>query len=276
MDTIVIVSSIKDQASINIAKSILRNYPFKEVPKVIEGNPVYRAEVESREVLLITLNEELIYAQHITDVIPKPEMIIFVSRHSSLSGIPTLSVHVPGNLGSAELGGEPRRVSIAPAFAMKAALKAMNRLVIEENLEYEVSYECTHHGPSLDVPAMFAELGSSPENWRDEQAAMVVAQAVIESILGFNEEKGQPALGIGGPHYNIKFTRKAIEEDIAFGHIIPKYALQWIDADIIRQCVDRTREKVRIAVLDWKGIQGLYKHQIVECLEKIGLSIVKA
>ena len=44
---------------------------------------------------------------------------------------------------------------------MRDALKALLHYKEELNLDYEVSYECTHHGPSLNVPAMFVELGSS-------------------------------------------------------------------------------------------------------------------
>ncbi len=41
-----------------------------------------------------------------------------------------------------------------------------------------------------------------------------------------------------------------------FGHIIPKYAISHIDGEIMSQCVDRTFEKVPLALLDWKGIKS--------------------
>ncbi len=52
-------------------------------------------------------------------------------------------------------------------------------------LDYEVSYECTHHGPSLNVPAMFVELGSSEKQWNDSRAAEAVAHAAMEAIAKF-------------------------------------------------------------------------------------------
>ena len=37
----------------------------------------------------------------------------------------------------------------------------MKEVKNEMDLGCEVSYDCTHHGPSLNIPAMFMELVSS-------------------------------------------------------------------------------------------------------------------
>ncbi len=190
-----------------------------------------------------------------------------------MSGIPTLSVHTPGNLALAEFGGTPRKVSISPAGAMKDALLEMAKLKEEMKLNYEVSYECTHHGPSLNVPTMFAELGSSPKQWKDSKAAEAVAHAVIAAV---SKRSSYPtALGIGGPHYNAKFTRIALNTQTAFGHMIPKYAVPQVDAKIVKQCIERTMEKVNSSILDWKGIRGEDKERIVAALDMIGVPIEK-
>ena len=267
---ILIVASTKDPASENIARKIISNHPFRQA-----GEKGYTAEISGQKVKLRMLDEELVYAQDIVKLSPTLDLIIFISRHSSLSGTPTLSVHTPGNLGDANLGGIPRKVSIAPANAMKAALSTMSRLVEEKDLNYKVSYECTHHGPSLDVPAMFAELGSTPKEWEDLEAAEVVAHAAIKAVENFSQQKSRAILGIGGPHYNEKFTKMALESDIAFGHMIPKYAIAKIDEVILRQCVERTLEKVEFAILDWKGIKGEDKPNIVNLLDSIKLEFQK-
>jgi D-aminoacyl-tRNA deacylase len=155
------------------------------------------------------LNEESVYAQNLPNFFNNLELVVFISRHSSVSGTPTLSVHTPGNLGKAELGGLTRRVSVSPANAMRDALKAMMQFKEEMQLSYEVSYECTHHGPSLNVPTMFAELGSSAEQWNDAAAAEVVAQAAMRTISTFGASHAHVVLGIGGPHYNSK-DRKSV------------------------------------------------------------------
>ena len=273
--TILIVASNKDVASLNIKKQILNHYNFSETDENFQENPIYTAEISGREIKLITLNEESVYAQNITDYFENLELILFISRHSSESGTPTLSVHTPGNLGEAELGGLPRMVSVSPANAMREALKAMQKLRDEMRLEYEVCYECTHHGPSLNLPAMFVELGSSPKQWNDLNAAEAVAHATIKAISTFGKAEAKAVLGIGGPHYNSKFTRIALESETAFGHMIPKYAIPYTAAEILRQCVEKTLEKVEYAILDWKGIKGEHKAKLVEMLQEISLPIQK-
>ena len=74
---------------------------------------------------LITLNEESVKAQNFLNKFPHANLIVFISRHSSQSGKPTLSVHTPGNFGNAELGGLPQTLSVSPALAMQNALKAL-------------------------------------------------------------------------------------------------------------------------------------------------------
>jgi len=237
---------------------------------------MYITEVNGKKVELVSLKEEPVYAQNITEAFPSPELIVFISRHSSASGTPTLSVHTPGNIGEAKLGGLPRKVSISPANAMKDALETMMRFKEEMQLRYEVCYECTHHGPSLNIPTMFVELGSSRKQWEDSKAAEVVAHAAMKAISKFGESQAKALLGIGGPHYGEKFTRMTLENEVAFGHIIPKYAISSIDLEILKQCVERTLEKVELAVLDWKGIKGEDKSKLVEMLKEIGLRFQKA
>mgnify|MGYP001114178141 CR=1 FL=1 len=272
---ILIVASGRDMASLNITRQILNQSNLKETTEAFQGARIYAGRVNGRNVRLVTLGEETIYAQNLMDSFADPKLVVFISRHSSVSGTPTLSVHTPGNLGEAELGGLPRRVSVSPANAMRDALKAMVQFKEEMRLDYEVSYECTHHGPSLDVPTMFAELGSSPKQWSDLKAAEAVAHATMKAISNFGESKATAVLGIGGPHYNEKFTRLALENGIAFGHIISKHAIPSIDAEVLKQCVEKTVEKVEFAVLDWKGIKGEQKSRLVGMLEEIGVSFEK-
>lgn len=270
---ILLVGSKKDTASMNIAQQILEHYDFEKLPEeLFHQNPIYSKRLQEGEVRLIFVKDEPIYTQYLTNFF-SPELIVFLSRHSSLSGIPTLSVHTPGNLGEARLGGISRKVSISPASAMRDALLEMAKMREEMRLDYEVSYECTHHGPSLDAPAMFVELGSSPKQWKDTKAAEAVAHATMTSV---SKGSTYPAvLGVGGPHYNMKFTKMALKTQMAFGHIVPKYAIPQVDAKAIRQCVERTKEAVESAVLDWKGIKGADKARLIQILDNIGLSIQK-
>ena len=266
---ILIVASRKDVASMNIRQQLLSNYDFEETAETFHDDVICYSEVGGNEVKFVTIREETIYYQAITDHF-SPQLIIYLSRHSSKSGTPTLSVHTPGNLAGAEKGGIPRKVSIAPANAMKEALLELTRQRNMLGLDYKVSYECTHHGPSLDVATMFVELGSSLAQWKDVKAAEAVAHASMASIHK-HSKPSTTVVGIGGPHYNEKFTRMALEDNFAFGHIIPKYAVSQVDSDIIEKCIDRTLGHVESVVLDWKGISGADKVLLVKILEEIGV-----
>jgi len=272
---ILVVASRKDTASLNIAKHILNHYPFSVTGETFQENPTFSADINRKKLTLIMLNEEAINAQYLPQSFTHLSLIVFISRHSSTSGTPTLSVHTPGNFAAAELGGLPKQVSISPATAMRNALKALMLFKEGMKLEYEVSYECTHHGPSLNVPAMFVELGSSPKQWGDSKAAEAVAHAAMSAIGKFGVSEKTAVLGIGGTHYNQRFTRMALDGEAVFGHMIPKYAVPWVDAEMLRQCVEKTVEKVDCAILDWKGIKSADKPQLLKALAEIGLQYKK-
>jgi D-aminoacyl-tRNA deacylase len=272
---ILLVASRKDMAGLNIAKHVLSHYPFSKTQETFQENPVYSANVKGKKVTLIILNEETIHAQHLTKHFSNPSLIVFISRHSSTSGTPTLSVHTPGNFGEPELGGLPKKVSVSPATAMRDTLKALAHFKEEMKLAYEVSYECTHHGPSLNVPAMFVELGSSEKQWNDSKAAEAVAHAAMSAIGKFSDSENAAVLGIGGPHYNQRFTRMALDGEAVFGHVIPKYVVQWVDSQMLCQCVEKTLEKVECAILDWKGIKSADKAKVLAALRETGLAYKK-
>jgi D-aminoacyl-tRNA deacylase len=250
---ILLVHSSRDIAGVNIAKSILQQFPFAKTNQTFQENPVYQAQINGKQVTCITLKEEAVNAQNLPETFPTAELVVFLSRHSSQSGTPTLSVHTPGNFAA-----------------------ALNRLKQEMKLDYEVSYECTHHGPSLLVPAMFVELGSSEKQWNDQTAATAVAKAAMEAIADFGNTNHTAVLGIGGTHYNQKFTQMALDGEAVFGHIIPKYAIPLVDSEILMQCVQRTQEKVESAILDWKGIKSEHKPTLLASLAEIGLPTTKA
>jgi D-aminoacyl-tRNA deacylase len=273
---ILVAASNRDPASLNIRRQVLGHYDFKETTQKFQGTSTYVTELGSSKVRLVTLNQELVFAQDLTDFFKDPELVVFISRHSSESGKPTLSVHTPGNLGEATMGGIARQVSVSPANAMRETLKTLVKFREELRLNYEVSYEGTHHGPSLNAPTMFAELGSTPKQWKDSKAAEAVAHAAMKAAETFGDFSAKTVLGLGGPHYSEKFTRMALENRLAFGHIIPKYAVMQADSQILKQCLDRTLERVESIVLDWKGIRSDDKPALSEILREINVQSQKA
>ncbi|WXG44899.1 MAG: D-aminoacyl-tRNA deacylase [Promethearchaeati archaeon SRVP18_Atabeyarchaeia-1] len=271
----VIVTSDLDVASVNIRKQLIRLFGFreKEEEPSFDGNPVYR----SGEILLISSKRELVDTEHVEQCL-KTDLMIFASRHRSTAGKPALLVHCTGNwTKEAELGGMPYELAVAPASAMSEALLELARQKDKfELLGYEVTLECTHHGPtSMSTPLLFVELGSNEEHWRDEVAGEAVARTVFRVAQGVRERR-RAALGVGGPHYAPNFTRVVqSSSEIAIGHIIPNYVLEAFRSEMVRKAIERTFEKVGLVLLDWKGLRSDQRELIKPIINELNLETLK-
>jgi len=254
-------------ASSNIASNLISTYHFEEAAEKTYGLSVYQTTLEGKEIRLVTVEGELVYLQDFP-MFSSAELVVFVSRHQSKNGTPILSVHVPGNLSHADFGGVSNKVSVAPANAMRAALLEMERQRTRLGLrEFRVYYEGTHHGPSLDVPALFVEIGSTEKEWAIPKAGEAVAHAAMAAIS--NRERVEAAVGIGGSHCNSRLTSHSLRSPVAFGHIIPSYAFEGLTPEIITQCVERTLEENPTLILDWKGIDGKQREGLMTILNKL-------
>ncbi len=230
MPTVVI--STKDVASVGIGKILMENY-FRETGKTFGDFSVYRYKNAD----LIVIDTLHIHAQWLEEEYPS-DLYIFASKHSAQKHVKTLSVHTTGNFGDALYGGYARTLSKAPALHMLKALKALKEIRDERNLPYDVTYEVTHHGPTLNTPLMFVESGSTEEEWTDEKALEAVAEAIVEALEP--EKADKVAIGVGAGHYAPDFTRLALEKNVAFGHMAPKYAAGFLDEAMLTQMMEKT------------------------------------
>lgn len=224
---ICIVISKKDIASVGIGKKLLSMERWRE-----------RGKFYLNENFLIYFIDDLhIYHDNVDEEIKKSgynvSTVVFASRHASKAKRKTLSVHAIGNFGKAEYGGIDGEIVKCNPLLMRNALA----LLKEKNLdEYEVCYEATHHGPYLKKECFFIEVGSTEKEWRDDKAC----SAIAETILNIEEEKYEVAVGIGGGHYAPRFTDIALEKNIAFGHIVARYAIANINEKMIAKILDAT------------------------------------
>ena len=218
-----VVCSDKDAASVNIVEHLLRLGKWEEAGK-FEGAPVRRMG----ESFIATIPVHHLYYDDIDDKVEKalgtrPSLVIFASRHRSASNMRTLTVHPIGNFGKAEMGGRDRTLVPSAPREMTMALKELVKRGAD--LKYQISLEATHHGPYLNTPTFYIEIGSDEEAWRETEPARVIAGAVFE-VLTANATGDPIAVGIGGGHYVPRITDVAREKKIAFGHMLPSYALE--------------------------------------------------
>jgi D-aminoacyl-tRNA deacylase len=268
---ILIVASKDDAASRNIASKLIADRGCQKTSDAFHASSVYGLPLPSKEVRLLMVEGELVDLQELSRP-GEVELIVFISRHESRRGTPILSVHAPGNLGAAEFGGLPHKVSIAPANAMQSALKKMAEEKTRLGLsEFVITYEGTHHGPSLDVPSLFVEIGSTVKEWTNPLAGEAVAEATIAAIE-CNLSCGS-AVGVGGSHCNRRLSKIGLESKAAVGHIIPSYAFKWLSPELIQHCVERTFEKDSIIILDWKGVDGKDREKLQGVLDKVPYQI---
>lgn len=207
------------------------------------------------------LETESIFAEGIDSL--GYDALVIASRHKAESGKPTLTVHPNGNYGDAAFGGQPRTLQRTEPQLMRNMFLELAACT----LEYDVSLEVTHHGPTgFRTALVWAELGSTEKQWQDDDAAAFLVQCIERGIE--RRGKAEKVIGFGGGHYATKFSE--LEEGVAFGHMCPKYAVDLLDLGLVRQMVEKSGGAKR-AVLDDKGLNSAQKREIKAALDELGV-----
>jgi len=227
------------------------------------------------QVPIVELKKETIYSENLNEKnypeLKNIDFLIFASTHRSEKGSPSLCLHAPGNWRSADLGGQAGKICPTSALFLKQTFEKLKINSEKYHLkDYDITLECTHHGPLINKPCMFIEIGSQEEQWKDRKAGFVIAKTIIEIIDEFKENPyNEVAIGIGGPHYCPNFNKIQLNSNIALSHIIPQYILP-ASEDMIRQAINNTEEEVDFALLDWKGLgNSEQRKQITDILDKL-------
>ena len=266
MDIALIIST-KDYAGLNIQHFLLKQAAFKEREARFEGKPTYEWKSDLHTARMYMTDTWCVEAEDIDGKIAWPEcqLIIFPITHRSAEGIPSLSVHAPGNWDRAELGGKPGDLPPTDAPMMKHALQTLRKMAA--GTSHLVTMEVTHHGPHVTKPIFFIEIGSSEAHWRDPAMGEIIAKTLVH-ILSVPAPECRIAFGIGGPHYAPNFNGIMLETNVALGHICPKYALSHLDREMLLRAMEASG--AGFALLDWKGM-GTEKARIVALLDELGI-----
>ena len=230
-----IIASEADTASINLKSRLLEmakwlvdgNFNGRKIWRLTENYAAFCL----KNTRLITIEKLHIHAERIDqEWEEKTGMVVenigFLSRHKAASGRPSLTVHPIGNWGKADYGGVEGKVSGASPKWMTGLLLNIykNRLP-----GYDVCFEATHHGPLVEKPTMFLEIGSGEEQWELKEPA----EALIKSLLELEAANGVNTIGIGGGHYTPRFTEAAMTHKVCFGHMIANYGISALTPEIL-------------------------------------------
>ncbi|MFW5990787.1 MAG: D-aminoacyl-tRNA deacylase [Candidatus Nanoarchaeia archaeon] len=212
---------------------------------------------------LIKISGETLYSD--VDGLTNGDIIIFATRHASQQKKPCLCVHTPGNWDEAEYGGKDKSLCTSPANLQREAYLELKK---NNTLDFEVTMEATHHGPLIEKPCIFIEIGSSLEEWQNDEAGKILAKSIY-SLTNKKIPETQAIFGIGGPHYCNNFNKLVERTGFAVGHVCPKYMLEKLDTLMLKQAIEKTKGAEPIIALDWKGL-GTNKSNVVSVIEKSG------
>lgn len=256
-----LVESLADNASVNIADRLRDLVDWEELG-LFQGRRVLAHE----DLRLITIEDiHITYEnldQHLPPSLTDPEVVIFLSRHKAESGTPSLTAHPIGNFDEARYGGQEGTVVPTHPSIMAGLLSYLDT---HAPSGYEVTLEATHHGPYLPLPTIFLELGSSEDQWGDQEAAQVLAEAVLAD----GRADAPSVLWVGGGHYCPQVTDLVLDGQLTAGHIIPNWAA---DQEISDETLEQTVQAI-------PGCQGYVlqrgatsaERKLAERLENLGI-----
>ncbi|KAK9277782.1 hypothetical protein L1049_007329 [Liquidambar formosana] len=238
--------------------------------------------------------------------------LIFFSKHTAVSNRPALTVHPIGvpHLREGDVppqGGKPGWAA-PPDPRIGPWLRHLKKIAESRSLtpEFEITLEGTHHGPETNKPTMFAEIGSTEEYWKRQDAAHVMALLVWEGLgLGGGaavgnwtreNDKNKVLLGIGGGHYAPRHMDIVLKDGVWVGHLLSGYSLPMEDpshskVESITKVIGGTwREAIRVSIeatrsafpggeilahLDHKSFKSWQKNAITEFLGEQNIKIGK-
>lgn len=224
MGPIVVVVSESDPVASRVAE---RWGPLPSTGEFVEGAAVRRL---SDTVHVVRRPGPHVHDERLDRLLPPAlaglrPTLVFPSIHRGEQNIHCLTVHPLGNPGgSAEIGGRPRTLVPTDPHRMAAALRGLSERSAAVGIP--ATFEATHHGPELDLPAFFVEIGYGEDPGPSDAAVRALAEVI--AALGPTEEE-RVALAVGGGHYAPHFTDLVLRRRWALGHILSRHSLLDLD-----------------------------------------------
>jgi D-aminoacyl-tRNA deacylase len=200
-----------------------------------------------------------------------PDEVIVMSKHSAKSGQPALTAHPIGNYHENQFGGRERALVKAAPAAMTDALR---RILSYNDMDgTQTCFEVTHHGPWMDRPTFYIEIGSDESNWGNDHAAEVLAHVIADLDPDYDAPR---MVGVGGGHYAPRFTEVAAKFRVSFGHMLPVYQMEGRDdEDIIRMVRDACEAtETRTVYVHRKSMKKPEERRITELIQSAGFETV--
>ena len=250
----VLVVNRGDNASTNIRDRLLETGDWIDTGRTFRGHAMHQRGYDMLvEVDGPTIHDEALSADIASRDWPV-HAVWFLSRHRAASGQPSLTVHPIGNHAKADFGGQAATLSPAAPRDMGALLRRLRHHRDIVGLQHQVTFEATHHGPRMQQPSLFVEIGSDEAWYDDRRSAEVLAAAVTDVLDGEGSIDGPVLLGVGGGHYVPQQTDRALAGEADFGHFVPAYAIDPDEPAGAAAVLQRAWENT-------PGADGVYMHK---------------
>ena len=231
-----------DIASYNQAKILLAKFDWQPLG-LIEEKDAYSLNKTRMWIfddsILLEDNIDLRWQSATDEIVTE---VIFPSKHVAASGKPSLTLH-PIGVTHLDKGSEPpfggkSGFAPPPSTRLAAWWKEFQKRAFDTDIaeRFELTLEVTHHGPWLNVPSLFIEIGSTKNDWPDMDAANFLA-GIIASGMGldggsqigvWDEKKNSGDLvliTLGGGHYAPRANKIASMDGVWLGHMLATYSL---------------------------------------------------
>ncbi len=246
----------------NIKENLLTMRDWKREENIYEFEQFRIVEVDKLHIFCDHIDYELEKRGLSTD------LIIFASKHKSDNNKRLFSAHFTGNVSDNRFGGNPHELAPAAPQVLKSFMYSMRDLAVDT--DYDVSMESTHHGPTaLLIPSIYIEIGSTENEWIDSGAGKIIAAA----ILNPHEFDAPVAVGFGGGHYAHRQTKLIFETTITFGHNFPRYQLDSLDCELIRDAM--VKSDADFAYFDRKSMNAAQRNRISGIIENLGYEVLR-
>ena len=301
-EVILIAVNQQDIASTNQADA-LRTMDDWTQRAPVENNPTYGL----KHLRMLYLPNGLLFEDHLEKrweaaTGERVSEIIFPSRHVAASGQPSLTLHPIGvpHLPVEEQGPYGGHGGHAPPPSTRLA--SWWKMLLEQApkeasvRDFDLSLEVTHHGPTVNVPCLFIEVGSTEATWGHEGASRMLANIMREGLLhapedAWNEAKhaGELVLvTLGGGHYAPRANQLAALDGVWLGHMLASYALPFEQSSegqitgtwkqSILAALEATRRSFPggelICSMDKKAFRGWQRQAIRDLLQEQGIPLL--
>jgi D-aminoacyl-tRNA deacylase len=298
-----LLASRGDVASVNLHDAVLRLGGWGEAVEMEHGTVRTHSQRPAHLLLIdqLHIKADGIDAIHEEETGQTVDEVLVLSRHVSASQTPALTLHaigVPGETPHGEPGqaGGLKGAVVPPSPRFAPLYRAMLDLARARGLdeEFDLTLEATHHGPLLERPTLYIEIGSTIEQWERREAADVWAE-VISRNLGLSGQPpvewqpgGDVMIGLGGGHYAPRHKAVLSESELWAGHILANYALPFEEPDgdsapagawrhSLEVSVRATREAFPggnlFAHLDRKSFKAWQRSAILELLSELDVPV---